>query len=86
MKIFSVLFSRSARKDLENLETRLVEKIFPKIEALSERPRPIGCKKLKGSPNLWRIRIGDYRVIYSISEAPRLVEIMFVRHRRDVYR
>jgi mRNA interferase RelE/StbE len=86
MKIFPVLFSRSSRKDLESLDARLVEKIFPKIEALSQNPRPMGCKKLKGSLGLWRIRIGDYRVVYSVSEEPRLIEIMVIRHRRDVYR
>ncbi|MSR64426.1 MAG: type II toxin-antitoxin system RelE/ParE family toxin [Verrucomicrobiae bacterium] len=81
-----VTFSRSARKELEKLDSALVERIFAKIEALTEEPRPSGCKKLKGGQNLWRIRVGDYRVVYSVDDRARLVDISAVRHRREVYR
>ncbi|MBI3075552.1 MAG: type II toxin-antitoxin system RelE/ParE family toxin [Deltaproteobacteria bacterium] len=57
-----------------------------KIEALAENPRPPGCRKITGSENDWRIRIGDYRVIYEIDEKERAVKIMRVRPRREVYR
>lgn len=63
----------------------VVQRIFEKIEALAINPRPAGCKKLKGSMNLWRIRIGDYRVIYSILEKLIRVEIIAIRHRSDAY-
>ncbi|MCU0515485.1 MAG: type II toxin-antitoxin system RelE/ParE family toxin [Oscillatoria sp. Prado101] len=53
--------------------------------ALASEPRPVGCLKLNAAENGWRIRIGDYRVIYTIDDGTRTVEISRVRHRRHVY-
>ena len=53
--------------------------------AFAENPRPPGCKKLQGYKDQWRIRVGDYRVLYIIDDAELLVEVTRVRHRRDVY-
>ena len=53
--------------------------------ALAEDPRPLGCKKLKGRKDQWRIRVGDYRVVYTIDDAKLLVEVTRVRHRSEVY-
>lgn len=86
MKRYDVTISRSARKELENLEDNLIESIFSKIDSLIINPHPTGSEKIKGSKNYWRIRIGDYRVIYSINKKSNLVEILTVRHRKDVYR
>ena len=61
-------------------------RIIPQIRALAENPRPLGCRKLTGSKNDWRIRVGDCRVLYEIDEKARAVRIMRVRHRREVYR
>jgi mRNA interferase RelE/StbE len=61
-------------------------RIIPHIKALAENPRPSSCLKLTGSKNDWRIRIGDYRVLYEIDEKTKAVRIMRVRHRREVYR
>jgi mRNA interferase RelE/StbE len=61
-------------------------RIIPHINALAENPRPSSCLKLTGSKNDWRIRIGDYRVLYEIDEKTKAVRIMRVRHRREVYR
>jgi mRNA-degrading endonuclease RelE of RelBE toxin-antitoxin system len=58
---------------------------FPRSD-LAENPRPLGYRKLTGSKNDWRIRIGDYRVLYEIDEKAKAVRIMRVRHRREVYR
>lgn len=66
MADYAITFARSARKELEALDAHLVSRIFPKIEALAREPRPAGCTKLKGEMNLWRVRIGDYRVIYAL--------------------
>jgi mRNA interferase RelE/StbE len=57
-----------------------------RIEGLSTEPRPPGCRKLVGANNLWRIRVGDYRVIYSIDDPRRRVDVNAVRHRSDAYR
>ncbi len=61
-------------------------RIIPHIKALAENPRPANCRKLTGSKNDWRIRIGDYRVLYEIDEKAKAVRIMRVRHRREIYR
>lgn len=63
----------------------LVERIFPKIAELAINPRPVGCTKLVGEDQLWRIRIGDYRVIYSIEDAQQTVDVMVIRHRSKAY-
>lgn len=83
---YSVTFSRSANKELEDLDPPILARVFPRIEALAEDPRPSGCLKLQGETNLWRIRIGDYRVVYAIHDAQKIVDIVAVRHRSDVYR
>ena len=85
MAEYAVTFSRSARKQLEKLPASLVERIFPKIESLANNPRPSGCKKLKGGHQEWRIRVGDYRAVYTIDDARRSVEITRIRHRSEIY-
>jgi len=64
MADYRITFARSARKELERLPAGLVERILEKIEALSDNPRPAGVTKLKGQKGLWRLRVGDYRVVY----------------------
>ena len=83
---YSITFARSAKKELESLPSKAVNQIFPKIAALGEKPRPEGCKKLSGEGNLWRIRVGNYRVIYSIDDNLHVVDVIQVRHRSDAYR
>jgi len=61
-------------------------RILRRIELLASTPRPRGCRKLLGSTNLWPMRIGDYRVIYGIDGAQRIVDIVAIRHRGDAYR
>jgi len=77
----------SAGKELEAITdkptlTRLVEK----IKSLATQPRPSGSEKLAGRPNLYRVRQGNYRVIYSVDDQSRVVDVVKVGHRRDVYR
>jgi len=86
MAEYSINFARSARKELEVLDAAIVNRIFPKIERLSINPRPHNCIKLKGGRNLWRIRIGVYRIICAINDDKKLVDIIAVGHRRDAYR
>ncbi len=75
----------SAAKELDALSDALFVRIDRKIVALAGNPRPPGCKKLKGRKDQWRIRVGDYRVVYSINDAKLLVEVTRVRHRGEVY-
>jgi mRNA interferase RelE/StbE len=83
---YTVVFIRAARRELETLPEELGERILAKIRPLAGTPRPPGSKKLKGQSDLWRIRAGDYRIVYEIHDEVRTVEISYIRHRRDVYR
>lgn len=86
MNEYQVIFTHSAQKEFEALPVEVSNPIYPKIEALAVDPRPEGCKKLKGQPNLWRIRVGDYRVIYSVNDDTCSVDIIIVCHRSKAYR
>ena len=83
---YAITFARSARKDLEKLPSSIAQRIMARIEALMKVPRPPGAVKLQGHKNLWRMRIGDYRAIYSIDDSSRGIDISAVRNRRDAYR
>jgi mRNA interferase RelE/StbE len=83
---YTVVFARSARKELQNLDPQVARRILKAIEALVANPRPSGVVKLEGASDLWRIRVGEWRVVYRISDRDRLVDVIAVRHRRDAYR
>ena len=85
MPKYTVRFVRSARKELEALPDAAINRIFPRIEALADDPRPAGCKKLRGANDLWRIRVGNYRVVYLIADAILLVEVRAIGDRKDIY-
>jgi mRNA interferase RelE/StbE len=85
MHDYAITFATSARKELQALEKETVNRIFMKIFALSSEPRPAGCKKLIGFQNLWRIRVGDYRIIYSIYDSEKIIDISAIKHRKDAY-
>jgi mRNA interferase RelE/StbE len=82
---YEIQFSRSARKELESLTAEVVSRIFSKITVLASDPRPPGCRKLVGTES-FRIRVGDYRVIYSVDDCSRIIDIRAVRHRREAYK
>ena len=86
MATYHVTFARSARKELERLGASRRVRVFRRIELLGSNPRPAGCRKLEGAKDLWRIRIGDYRVVYSVDDSRRAVDVSAVRHRSEVYR
>ena len=75
----------SARKELENLSDSLIARLAPKIDGLAADPSPSGCRKLRGYKDLWRIHVGDYRVVYIIDDDRKMVSVTRVAHRRDVY-
>ena len=83
---YFISFARSARKELERLPGDIADRILAKVEVLAGNPRPPGVIKLHGQKNLWRLRIGDYRVVYSIDDFSKTIDVSVVRHRRDVYR
>lgn len=76
---------RSAQKQLTRLPAEHQERILVAMEALADAPRPQGCSKLTGR-DAWRIRVGDYRIIYEIFDDRRVVIVVVVGHRKDAYR
>ena len=83
---YQISFKESARKELLALPKKAVSKIVPAIDGLADEPRPVGVKKLKGQgENLYRIRVGNYRVIYLIDDAIQIVNIRRVADRKEVY-
>jgi mRNA interferase RelE/StbE len=84
--VHEVLLERAAERDLKRLSLTVYDRIVPHLKALSQNPRPTGCKKIAGSRSDWRIRIGDYRVIYEIDDRAKVVKVMRIRHRREAYR
>jgi mRNA interferase RelE/StbE len=82
---YTLAIMPSAARELDALDEAVFARIDRKIAQLAQHPRPAGCKKLKGYKDLWRIRVGDWRVVYIINDAARLVSITRVAHRREVY-
>ena len=85
MTRYAVEFKPSARRELENLSDRLIARVITKVENLSDDPRPSGCKKLRGHKDTWRVRVGDYRIVYIIDDLEKTVSITRIAHRKAVY-
>ncbi|MEK7675450.1 MAG: type II toxin-antitoxin system RelE/ParE family toxin [Verrucomicrobiota bacterium] len=86
MASYRIEFTHSAERDLRRLDRSMLARVMAAIDALSDEPRPSGVKKLVGSELTYRIRVGDYRVVYSIEDRMLLLLIQRIRHRSDVYR
>jgi mRNA interferase RelE/StbE len=83
---YRIEFAPRADREFRALERSTQVKLSRRIDALAENPRPQGIKKLAGEEDLYRFRVGDYRVIYQIREKSLLVLVVRVGHRADVYR
>ncbi len=86
MADYKLTIARQASRDLESLPASIVQRLDVKILALAHDPRPPGTKKLKGARDLWRLREGAYRIVYSIDDKSRVVDIVAVPHRSKAYR
>jgi mRNA interferase RelE/StbE len=86
MPQYEIVFARSARKELQALSNDVAVRILEKIGSLASNPRPSACKKLSGHSNLWRLRVGDYRIIYTIYDDKLIIDISVIRHRSEAYR
>jgi mRNA interferase RelE/StbE len=82
---YSLEIKQSAQKELDSLDDAVFARVDRKILALADNPRPARCKKLKGYKDLWRIRVGEMRVVYVIDDSAKLVSVVRVAHRREVY-
>ena len=85
MASFSILFTRSAAKELERVPTKDRHRIVTRIGTLADNPRPMGAEKLSGDDK-YRIRQGDYRTLYEIVDADLIVTVVRISNRREVYR
>ncbi|OFX27529.1 MAG: addiction module antitoxin [Armatimonadetes bacterium RBG_16_67_12] len=85
MASYKLLVKPSAAKELEALPKRDRQRIVTKIRSLSVEPRPPGCEKLSGH-DLYRVRQGNYRVLYTVQDADLVVVVVTIGHRREVYR
>ena len=82
---YTVEFKTSARKVFDSLQGAIQTRISAVVDDLEENPRPSGCKKLKGRDNTYRIRVGDYRIVYEVHDAVLFVLVIGVGHRSKVY-
>ena len=86
MASYSVRLQPSVEKDFRRISGDNLKRIFLRINALADDPLPRGAAKLSGAEGLYRIRVGDYRIVYKLGQSSKQVVIHYVRHRRDVYR
>jgi mRNA interferase RelE/StbE len=84
--LYEVVLKPSVHKDLRLLPKAVVVRVVARIEALEQNPQPRGAIKLTGAERLFRIRVGNYRIVYELNSEARLVTILYVRHRREAYR
>ena len=82
---YQVILKRTAEKELDALQTNMRKRILKRLLALEDNPRPAGIKRLQGQES-YRLRVGDYRVLYTIDDKAKQVFIFAVGHRGDVYR
>lgn len=85
MDLYKIKWKKSAIKELRNIHKEYIPKIVKAIECLSIDPYPHGVKKLSGSEKTYRMRVGEYRIIYEIEKNQLVVQIIRIRHRKDVY-
>jgi len=83
---YQVELAASARKEVRALPREVLARVFPVLKELASTPRPAGSKKLINHLNAWRVRIGDYRIVYTIDDKEGIVEVIRLAHRGDVYR
>jgi mRNA interferase RelE/StbE len=86
MGLFRIDTKGSVERDLRRIDRQFIPKIFEAIESLSENPFPHQSRKMTGSESSYRLRVGDYRVIYYVDTEKKIVTIYHARHRKDIYR
>lgn len=86
MGLYKVEWKKSAKKELKKLDKQVIPRILQAVENLAENPYSSDSKKLVGSDSIYRIRIGDYRIIYNIESSVLTIEVIKVAHRREIYR
>jgi mRNA interferase RelE/StbE len=86
MGSYQIRWKGSAARELKKLPQTTIQRVLDTVEALSVAPRPHGARRLVGTEHTYRLRVGDYRIVYTVEDDVLLVHIIRVGHRRDVYR
>ena len=86
MDTYSIEWKPSAIHELRRIDRKMIARIVAAIEDLKDNPLPAGVRKLQGSLMTYRVRVGDYRIVYEIIGAQLIIQIVRVRHRREAYR
>ncbi len=86
MGSYRIQLLKSADRDIRKIDKQQIKRILSAIRALSDEPFPTQHRKLRGSESSFRLRVGDYRVIYEVDKGKEIIEIFYVRHRKDAYR
>ena len=86
MASYNIDFKPSVHRDFRRSPKSVVERVMKRIEKLKDEPLPHGAEKLEGAERLYRIRVGDYRIVYEVETQAKEIMILYVRHRREVYR
>jgi mRNA interferase RelE/StbE len=84
--LYSLSFKPSVEKDLQSIPRALVPRLLDRIDRLTVDPNPSQSTKLQGAERLYRLRVGDYRIVYEVDREAKQITVHYVRHRRDVYR
>jgi mRNA interferase RelE/StbE len=83
---YTVIISRASQKVINRFDGDMHARIIRKLETIEDNPRPVGIEKLAGPDNLYRVRVGDWRIVYAIQDRNLVVLVVKVAHRREVYR
>lgn len=83
---YTIIFTDDAKKDLRRLEKQIISRIFEKVKTLtSSKPDNLNIKKLKSKNDLYRLRMGDYRIVYCIKHEKIIIYVVAIGHRKDIY-
>ncbi len=86
MSPYNVKLMPQAQKNLDVFSGKLLSELEDAITRLYDEPRPHNCKKLSGGGSRWRVRVGDYRILYEINDIQKIVSVYRIAHRKEVYR
>ncbi len=86
MTSYKIEWKQSAKKELKKLDKQIIPRILQAVENLADNPYPPNSKKLIGSDSIYRIRVGNYRIIYNIQSSVLTIEVIKIGHRREIYR
>ena len=83
---YKIFISQSAKKSIKKLPPTVVKNIISEIKILASDPYPTGCKKIVGHTNAFKLRVGNYRIIYEVNSSEILIQVLKIGHRKDIYR